>query len=615
MTIEAFRYCTFTLTAVLLLVFRVSAVQPFVNDTITGSEAARLRYDSFYDSLKVRAGQKKLTRLLHNLIIRNPKTEKKTTDSLSHYSGYTGKIIRTIRIIRLDVFGPTLKDTARKASIWYEKTGNFLHTRSDLHNIRKNLIVHKGDILKSGDLYENERLLRAFPYIKDARFFAAPDTIDPGYVNLTLVVQDRFSLGVSGGVNSSRSADVELYNHNIFGVGHELSARLVGHLRREPYMGIESFYKINNISGKFITYSAGYLNTFENEGAEMNLNKEFLRVSDKWGYGASGFLMKRTYHLPNEKVPLNPDLIGYVQYGGWCGRNFRAGREELNSRITLSGQFIHRHFTLRPPPLPSGDQLYRNTDFFLAGITWSQRIFKTDEMMYSYGITEDIPKGYRYELVAGYDKSDSGDRLYSHIHLANANLLRSSPAHLFFSGGFSSYLKNGRIEQGLAEFSSTYISPLMPFGKASIRQFFRVNYKYGINRVENEKLYFEDNNLIRGFKSDEVWGKQRLSLNSEMVYFLKKDFYRFNVAFFTFVDLGVIAGENNWITKGKPYSGLGIGMRVHNESLMLQTMQIRLSFYPNHPGDVGLVGFLLNEQLRQRLFSFQPVPPSPRKYE
>jgi hypothetical protein len=236
-------------------------------------------------------------------------------------------------------------------------------------------------------------------------------------------------------------------------------------------------------------------------------------------------------------------------------------------------------------------------------------------LVYSYGITEDIPKGYRYELVAGYDNNESGGRFYSHLHLANANLLRNSPAHLLFSGGFSSFLKNGRIEQGLAEFNSTYISPLLPSGRASFRQFFRVNYKYGINRVVNEKLYFEDNNLIRGFKSDEVWGKQRLTVNAETVYFQKRDFYRFNVAFFTFMDLGVIAGEKSWITKGKPYSGLGIGMRLHNESLMLQTMQIRLSFYPNHPGDVGLVGFILNEQLRHRLFSFQPEPPSPRRYE
>jgi hypothetical protein len=73
--------------------------------------------------------------------------------------------------------------------------------------------------------------------------------------------------------------------------------------------------------------------------------------------------------------------------------------------------------------------------------------------------------------------------------------------------------------------------------------------------------------------------------------------------------------ENSWIFRGKYYSGLGIGLRLHNESMVFKTLQIRLSFYPNHPKDVGLVGFLLNEQTRQRFYTFQPGPPSPRRFE
>jgi len=75
------------LVTFLILGFRVSGgIQLSGNDSITGSETARLRYDSFYDSLKVRAGQMKLTQLLHNLIIRNPKTEKRTTFHTSEES-------------------------------------------------------------------------------------------------------------------------------------------------------------------------------------------------------------------------------------------------------------------------------------------------------------------------------------------------------------------------------------------------------------------------------------------------------------------------------------------------------------------------------------------------
>jgi hypothetical protein len=110
-------------------------------------------------------------------------------------------------------------------------------------------------------------------------------------------------------------------------------------------------------------------------------------------------------------------------------------------------------------------------------------------------------------------------------------------------------------------------------------------------------------------------GKQRLNLTAETVYFQKHDFYRFNLAFFIFADLGIMQNEKSWIFKGDYYSGLGIGLRLHNESLVLKTIQIRLTFYPYHPKDVSFIGFLINEQTRQKFYSFQPVPPSPRRFQ
>jgi c-di-GMP-binding flagellar brake protein YcgR len=40
-------------------------------------------------------------------------------------------------------------------------------------------------------------------------------------------------------------------------------------------MGLETFYKINNIRGKFIDISAGYMNTFQKEGFSFVLGKRF----------------------------------------------------------------------------------------------------------------------------------------------------------------------------------------------------------------------------------------------------------------------------------------------------------------------------------------------------
>ncbi len=574
-----------------------------------------MKYNSFYDTLKAKAQNRRITKWIHRMLIRSPGVQKTVEDTVNLPSRYDGKTISSIRIKRLDVFGPSLRDTARKATIWYEKAGNLIHTRSDLHNLRKNLLFKAGETLDTDELYDNERILRALPYIRDARFYVEEDSADDSQVNILLLTQDRFSIGVTGDVEGISSAALELYNRNIFGVGHELSIRMVGHMTREPFMGLETFYKVNNVSGKFLSASAGYMNTFLNEGATVVIDKPFLRVSDKWGYGVSGYYLKRTYLLPGERYNKRNIQIGYRQAGGWLGRNFRLNGKKEDSQLTFSGQYLIREFTDRPEAQPGKEQFYYNQSFYLGGITWSQRTFKPDELVFGYGITEDIPKGFRNELVLGFDDYETGNRLYGHLSVANGNLLGAESGYLHASAGIGGYMGSNGFSHGMAELGSHFISRLTRKGNARFRHFISLDYKRGIDRFEEESLKFEKNNLIRGFGSRMVSGQQRLILNLESVYFHHRDFYRFNLAFFAFADLGIIGPGKTPVFRGDYYGGFGIGMRLHNESLVFKTLQMRLSFYPNHPGDVGPVGFLLNEHTRRSFYSYQPIPPAPFRFE
>jgi hypothetical protein len=609
-----FNIIPYLLLPILLLAWvHNSSAQSHSRDSIKVKPDLTGKYNTFYDSLKSKAGQKKLTRILHQALFTSGS---KKTDSLRNLEIYDGKTIGHIRIVRLPVFGPNVRDTVRKAKLWYERAGNMIHTRTDLHNLRKNLLFREGDTFSALEIYDNERIFRSLPFIRDVRFFVVPDSTNRETLNITMLTQDRFAIGITGDVYGWQSAALELYNRNIFGFGHELSARFVGHLTRQPYTGVETFYRINNLDGRFVTLTAGYMNTYLNEGVMALINKDFLRISSKWGYGAAGHFFKRAHELPGELHMKKNPPIGFNQWSGWAGRNFQTTEGLSPIQITLSAQYIHRHFSQRPVPPPGIPQFYRNTDLYLAGITWSKRTFKTDELIYGYGITEDIPGGFKNEWVFGIDANEAGNRYYSHLFISNANILSPrSDSYLYLAGGFSSYFTMGKISQGLAEMNVNYISRFLTSGNARFRQFLSLNYRLGFNRFEQEKLLFEKNNLTRGFESEEVFGKQRLSISSETVYFRKRDFYRFNLAFFLFADLGILQSESSWIFKGKYYSGVGLGMRLHNESLVLKTLQVRLTFYPNHPEDVGLVGFLLNEQTRQKYWSFQPEPPAPRRFE
>ena len=137
----------------------------------------------------------------------------------------------------------------------------------------------------------------------------------------------------------------------------------------------------------------------------------------------------------------------------------------------------------------------------------------------------------------------------------------------------------------------------------------------GIRRFDVENLLIRGNNHIRGFTSYTPKGKQRLGLNLEYVYFLNKKLYRFNLAFYSFADIGIIGSNKNLIFKENYYGGIGLGLRLHNEYLVFKTIQLRLAFYPNHPADMNAFGFILEEQLKRQFYSFQPDAPRPMVFE
>ncbi|HKJ78204.1 MAG TPA: hypothetical protein VKA10_01660, partial [Prolixibacteraceae bacterium] len=564
------------------------------------------KYDQFYDSLKYKANQNKITKLIYDFLITSPRpyVDEKAL-ALDYYSSMEGKIISDITINSLDVFGPTLQDTSRKARSWLEKSANSIHTKSNLNTIEKMLLFEVGDFVDPELLYENERLIRSLPYIKDIRFILEQDTIYTGLVRLHVITKDRFSLGVSGALNGSSSAALEVYNQNIFGVGHEISFGFVGSLNKQPYTGLETFYKISNIRGKFVDISAGYMNTYKREGFSFLLNKPFITPSIRWGYGASALRMYRTDRIFDDDpittlLPLNLAFIS-----AWGGRSFQLNQNALNnSQMVFTAGFFNRKYYQRPTPEPEDNQYFSNSTFYLAGLTFTQRRYVQDQLVYSYGITEDIPEGFKNEIVYGFDANEFGDRHYAHIFLSNGNLLANKKGYLYIAGGLGGYFRGFNYEQGQIQGSLNFISKQVTAGRKRFRLFARSNYIIGLNRFDIESVNLRRHDYIRGFSSRTATGKQRLSLDLEYVLFLRKEFYKFNMALFGFGDFGFIGSNKQFILTEDFYTGIGFGMRLHNENLVFRTLQLRLAFYPFHPNDMGLVGFILNEQQKEDFYSF-----------
>ena len=608
---------SFIATAGLLFFSNNIMVRAQLPESVIIKEMPDERYNQFYDSLEFKAQKSKLTRLVYDLLItRNQSSINKQSETLHYYSSMEGKIITEIDIIPLEVFGPTLEDTSKKAKSWIERTANSLHTKSNLHTIEKLLIFKTGDKIDPDVIYENERIIRSLPYINDVRFVLEQDQTFENGVKIHVITKDRFSLGASGGVNGTRSADLEIYNQNIFGVGHEISFRFIGHVKRQPYMGLETFYKINNISGKFIDISAGYMNTFQKEGFSFLLGKPFITPTVKWAYGASALRMYRTDRIQEDMAFQIPEPLSFSYISGWGGKSFLIKPDKIpNTQMVFSAGFYNRTFHLRPEPDPSQNQYFSNNTFYLAGITFSQRKFIQDQLVYSYGITEDIPKGFKNELVYGYDANEFGDRHYLHLLFSNGNLMPNREGYLYLSAGISGYFRRTFYEQGQIQGNLNFISRQINTGENKFRLFVTSNYMLGIRRFDIENLDLVKKEDVRGFTAGNITGKQKLSIDLEYVLYLRREFYRFRMAVFGFADLGIIGSNKKLIFTQNYYSGFGMGLRLHNESLVFRTLQLRLAFYPFPPENMSFAGFIIHEQQKKKFYSFEPIAPQPLEFK
>jgi len=572
----------------------------------------------FYDSLQIRASRHRVTRWLYGTMIRSARDSGNVDfQSYEYYKSFQKKTIGTISIRSLKIFGPNFDDTSKTTNIWIEKAANTLHSQSNLYVIRKNLWIREGQSLDPDLMMDNERLLRSLPYLKDVRIIITPRPLNNDLVDVLILTQDVFSFGVTGGIGSVNKGEVGIYDKNILGVGHEAGVTIVAHTDKAPHIGFESYYSVNNIMGNFINFSTGYANTYLHQELFISLQRDFLRPQSVYAGGLMAMRSFRTDRLYLNSNVISTEPLNYIYLDGWYGRRLKLGIRPNDSRfqMTLSGRIRYTHFYDRPLPDSNNNQYFANSKFYLGSLSFSHRSYVRDYLVYSYGITEDIPKGYLCELVFGYDHNEFNDRWYSHVFLSTGNLFKNKPFYLYTSLGVGSFFNQSHTEQGMADLKFDFISPLFQVWNVHARQFIKLNYTIGFNRFDIENLLLQNDNGIRGFGSLIGKGKQRLTLNVENVFFQKKTVLNFKSALFSFFDVGIVGPSEQSIFKQSYYAGLGVGLRIRNENLVFKTIQIRLAYYPNHPSDVNSIGFILDGVSKTRFYNFQPRGPEPLRFE
>ncbi len=553
----------------------------------------------FYVSMKNKAGKSPWLEKIYNIIIVGPDSATHTlSEQKLHeypFTEYRNKKIRRIRFTRLDVFGPTVSDTARSKTTWFERVGNTLHVKTSEKILRNYLLFKEGDRIDPVILEDNERIFRQLPFIEDARILISPVEGSQYLADILIILKDQWSKAFNLVIEKPDNGRIELYDRNILGFAHQVRQNFLWDNTHNPWLGSETSYRVRNLAGSFIDSRIYCKHAFDTESYGIALDRKFITPNTKY----AGSILAHSIRT-KLNVRLNEDSTSrvkakYNEFDIWFGRSFllNTGHPESKKRlnIVLAARVYKDNYFTRPRVEPNNLYDFQDKTGVLGNISLSRQTFMRSSHIYSFGITEDIPVGFLTGLTFGPEYTEFKTRFYLAANLSFA--LYMGPFgyfhHRIEAGGFTP--AGGGLEQGAIRYHGIYFSPLLIFGHFKVRQFAYLNYLKGINRFENEITQINNREGIRGLSSESLHGKQKATLHAETVLFMPYYLYGFRFAVFGFADLGITGPENKYLFHNRLYSGIGFGTRIRNERLVFPTLQLRFSFYPHPPADASLKYF------------------------
>ncbi len=570
---------------------------------------------SLYDSLQSKASQRTWSRLLHKALFVEPL---RTTDtrqqrkSEDDYLVHEGKIIRNIKLIATDIFGPTALDTTVTSATWIGSTLNKLHFYTNEKIIRNNILFEEGGTIDPQVLADNERVLRRLKFIYDARIQVIP--VSEGWVDVYVITKDLYSLGLNIAFEGIEPTKIELYERNLFGTGHEIHGNLSFDYEPASFadydtvspLGFEAFYRIPNIRGTFIQSEISYMNGEHHKFVGGSFSRKFITPRTKYAGGISISLQSKL---------IKTDTIGwfkgnYQDY--WLGRSFLVDPEN-RSRVILAARYINNNVFEKTKITSNIYHDLQDYRLFLGSIAFSRQNFYETNLIYNYGRIEDIPYGSLVEVTGGLEKNEFGDRFYTSLHISAGNYLERF-GYLQSSFAIGGFVSSGAYKQGMIQAKANYFTNLFSLRKYNFRQFVKLDYTIGIRPYLDEEISISNTKGIQGLSGEGLKGTHRLSLNLESVAFTPIFVYGFRFTFYGFADLALIGAYNKNILNNHLYSGLGFGVRIRNENLVFKTFQIRLAFYPDLPGIYSPSMFSISDEklLNQQNFNF--IAPEPLKF-
>lgn len=558
-----------------------------------------------YDSIQSKTSRRRVPRMLYSMLFVRPVLDTTATgqaiDESVLLEPFAGKTIGKISIDRRPIFDAD--------GNWLERAANKTHMLTRERVIRRDLLFRTGEQLDPQTIIRNKQLLRSRSYLSDVDISVVPDPVDTTCVNIAITTRDSWTISVDGGLHSEGRTTVGVYDANIFGTGNLL--RINTNFNREDfsYGGNLVEYEIPNVLGTFYTADFAGGRDFYNSTLSLGLRKEFLRPTDYEIGLTYGDIREKRYMIEQDTSL----LVKQRNLDAWGGYSHLI--PALRSSFYVTGRYNYRRVSERPAVSADYNPILHDQDALLAGVGLYRERFYTANMVYGFGLREYLATGYKAELVSGYVWGEFRDAMYLGI---SGQIGGFHPVGYLMGGlTLGSYIDtgSGMWRQSAVDVDLRWFSNLFMLRRSRIRQFLSLNYTQGWNRLSgsDESIRFTDENGLQALK-EHVIGTNRMILNTETVLFSPYHPLGFRIAFFGFADFGLIGYSPN-IFKNEFYTSLGIGVRLRNERLVFNTIQIRLGIAFGKPGLVESEYFRLSNATRMEQVRYRPTRPEIVSFE
>ena len=590
----------------LLETFSKEALLMIPETIVPPSVSVTSRNNAFFDSLKIKASRSTLTRKIYGFLVVNPDPSFKkefTGTSDAGYQKYSGTRIRKIIVKRLNVFGVDINNPSVSRDKKFDNLLNKTHVNTIENIIRKNLLFSEGDRISPLTLSDNERLLRQLPYIDDARIVVVPVSDEES--DVVVFTKDVYSLGAKYDYKSLKKGSLSVFEKNIFGTGQEFGFDMPFDNSLPDSPGFGAHFIANNIAKSFINLNVYYLHGLGDRTYGFDLSRKLVSSTTKYAGGISVRQMYTNADIDTLKVPA-PLKYNFQDY--WISRSFLINKESV-SRIIIGARYTNNNVFDHPVILPESYQSMQRYFIFLASAAFSIQKYTKTNLIYSYGRAEDIPYGSLIKLTVGREYNEFKQRTYLGGELSFS---KSSPrlGYFYTYTGLAGYFNKDRTEQGVLSLGVNYFSNLIDIGTVKMRNFVYLHYTRGFGRYTNENLKFISDNGFSGFGNDSIIGNQRLSLSLESVLFSPVNLYGFRFAFFGFSDFAMLSNAPASLGRGYALTSIGLGIRIRNDNLVFNTLQIRIGYYPVLPVYSNVSPVIISGEQLLHPANFDSGPPA-----